>query len=146
MNTSDQIALVTGSTQGLGRDIALSLADTVSGVAVHFNENSEAAEEVVAEIKKKGEKSKAFRADLTCEGEAVNLIGDVEKYFGKVDILVNNFGPILVKSWEEVTTKEWQAVFQGNLLSALFCLKSVLPGMRKRSWGILRMLLPKPVF
>ncbi len=135
MNIPDQIALVTASTQGIGRDIALSLADTVSGVAVHFNKNSKAAEEVVAEIKKKGKKSKAFRADLTCEGEAVNLIGDVEKYFWKVDILVNNFGPILVKSWEEVTTKEWEAVFQGNLLSALFCLKSVLPGMRKRCWG-----------
>jgi len=135
MNTSDQIALVTGSTQGIGRDIALSLADTMSGVAVHFNKNSIAAEEVVAEIKKKGGKSNAFRADLTCEGEAANLIEEAKKYFGKVDILVNNFGPILVKPWEEVTTEEWEKVFQGNLLSALFCLKSVLPGMRERGWG-----------
>jgi len=135
MNTSDQIALVTGSTRGIGRDIALNLADTASGVAVHFNKNSKAAEEVVAEIKKKGKKSKAFRADLTCEKEAVNLIEEVEKYFGKVDILVNNFGPILVKPWEEVTSEEWKGIFQGNLLSALFCLKSALPGMRKRGWG-----------
>lgn len=135
MNTSDQIALVTGSTRGIGRDIAFSLADTASGVAVHFNKNSKAAEEVVAEIKKKGKKSKAFRADLTCEKEAVNLIEEVEKYFGKVDILVNNFGPILVKPWEEVTSEEWKGIFQGNLLSALFCLKSALPGMRKRGWG-----------
>jgi 3-oxoacyl-[acyl-carrier protein] reductase len=135
MNTSDQIALVTGSTRGIGRDIALSLADTASGVAVHFNKNSKAAEEVVAEIKKKGKKSKAFRADLTCEKEALNLIEEVEKYFGKVDILVNNFGPILVKPWEEVTSEEWKEIFQGNLLSALFCLKSALPGMRKRNWG-----------
>jgi 3-oxoacyl-[acyl-carrier protein] reductase len=135
MNTSDQIALVTGSTRGIGRDIALSLADTASGVAVHFNKNSKAAEEVVAEIKKKGKKSKAFRADLTCEKEALNLIEEVEKYFGKVDILVNNFGPILVKPWEEVTSEEWKEIFQGNLLSALFCLKSALPGMRKRGWG-----------
>ncbi len=135
MNTSDQIALVTGSTRGIGRDIALSLADTASGVAVHFNKNSKAAEEVVAEIKKKGGKSNAFRADLTNEGEAANLIEEVEKYFGKVDILVNNFGPILVKPWEEVTSEEWKEIFQGNLLSALFCLKSALPGMRKRNWG-----------
>jgi 3-oxoacyl-[acyl-carrier protein] reductase len=126
MNTSDQIALVTGSTRGIGRDIALSLADTASGVAVHFNKNSKAAEEVVAEIKKKGKKSKAFRADLTCEKEALNLIEEVEKYFGKVDILVNNFGPILVKPWEEVTSEEWKEIFQGNLS---------LPGMRKRGWG-----------
>jgi len=135
MNTSDQIALVTGSTQGIGRDIALSLADTVSGVAVHFNKNSKAAEAVAAEIKKKGGKSKTFKADLTCEREAANLIAEVEKYFDKVDILVNNFGPILVKRWEEVTSEEWKEIFQGNLLSALFCLKSVLPGMRKRGWG-----------
>lgn len=130
-----KIALVTGSSRGLGREIALRLADIVSGVAVHYRNNRQAASEVVKKIKEKGRLSASFRADLTKEREALALIMRVEEKFKKVDILVNNFGPILVKSWESVTPSEWDFMLRGNLLSALSCLKAVLPGMRKRKWG-----------
>jgi 3-oxoacyl-[acyl-carrier protein] reductase len=130
-----RIALVTGSSKGIGRDIAIRLAEVCSGVAVHYMNNTQAAEKVVDRIKEKGKLSESFRADLTKEKEAVSLIRNVEEKFGKVDILVNNFGPILVKPWEKVTSFEWELVLRANLLSALYCLKAVLPGMRKREWG-----------
>ncbi len=130
-----RIALVTGSSKGIGRDIAIRLAEVCSGVAVHYMNNNQAAGKVVDRIKEKGKLSECFRADLTKEKEAASLIRNVEEKFGRIDILVNNFGPILVKPWEKVTSFEWELVLRANLLSALYCLKAVLPGMRKREWG-----------
>lgn len=130
-----KIALVTGSSRGIGMDIALRLADVVSGVAVHYKNNRKAAEGVVRRIKQKGKRAASFRADLTREKEATALIKKIEEKFGKIDILVNNFGPILAKPWKEFTASEWEFIFRANLLSALWCLKAVLAGMRKRRWG-----------
>jgi len=124
----DKIALVTGSTRGIGRDIVLKLGDVTAAVAVHYRNDRQAAEDVVKKIRKKGKSSASFCADLTKAREAAALIRKVEKKFGKIDILVNNFGPILVKSWEKVTPEEWDYVLRSNLLSALYCLKAVLPG------------------
>jgi 3-oxoacyl-[acyl-carrier protein] reductase len=131
----DKIALVTGSSRGIGRDIALKLTDVASGVAVHYKNDKAAAEKVVKKIREKGKLAASFGADLTKEIEALALIGKVEDKFGQIGILVNNVGPIIVKSWEKVTSSEWDYILHSNLMSALYCLKAVLPGMRKRKWG-----------
>ncbi|NIM59473.1 MAG: SDR family oxidoreductase [Candidatus Aminicenantes bacterium] len=131
----DRIALVTGSSSGIGQDIALKLADATSGVAVHYRNNRNAAEKVVKKIRETGKLARCFRANLTKEKEALALIKKVEEKFGRVDILVNNVGPILVRSWEKVESLEWDYILHSNLMSALYCLKAVLPGMRKRKWG-----------
>jgi 3-oxoacyl-[acyl-carrier protein] reductase len=131
----DKIALVTGSSRGIGRDIALALAETVGGVAVHYFSQRQTALGVVESIKLKGKRSAAFRADLSSEKSASLLIQRVQEKFGRLDILINSFGPILVKPWKKVTTKEWESVYRNNLLSALFCIKAALPGMRRRKWG-----------
>ncbi|MGB6864225.1 MAG: SDR family oxidoreductase [Candidatus Aminicenantaceae bacterium] len=131
----DRIALVTGSSRGIGRDIALKLAESVGGVAVHYFSQRQDALGVVENIRQKGTRSVAFRADLSNEKSANLLIQRVQDRFGRLDILINNFGPILVKPWKKVTTKEWESVYRNNLLSALFCMKAALPGMRRRKWG-----------
>jgi 3-oxoacyl-[acyl-carrier protein] reductase len=131
----DRIALVTGSSRGIGRDIALKLADITAGVAVHYHKDRKAAEEVAAEIHSKQRKSAVFQADLTVEEEAALLIKNVNRDIGRIDILVNNFGPILVKPWENVTAEEWEGIFRANVESAFFCMKEVLPEMRERKWG-----------
>lgn len=131
----DKIALVTGSSRGIGRGIALILGETVRGVAIHYFSQKQAASGVVETIRKNGKESAAFRADLSSEKSANLLIQRVQDRFGRLDILINNFGPILVKPWKEVTAKEWDGVYRKNLLSALFCMKAVLPGMRRRKWG-----------
>lgn len=131
----NRIALVTGSSRGLGCDIALKMAEVVSGVAVHYESDRRAAEGVVKKIRSKGRLSASFSADLTKEKEAFALIRKVEKRFGRIDILVNNFGPIIVKPWEKTKWPEWDYILRSNLGSALFCIKAVLPGMRKRRWG-----------
>ena len=94
---NDKIALVTGSSRGLGRNIALRLADEVAGVIIHFKSDRKAATDAVKEIESKGKLSGFFQADLTQEDRANTFIREVEKQFGQIDILINNVGPILAK-------------------------------------------------
>jgi 3-oxoacyl-[acyl-carrier protein] reductase len=131
----DKIALVTGSSRGIGKDIALKLSEKIAGVAIHYKNDHAAAGEVVGMIGERGKDSEAFCADLTREHEAKQLINEVEKKFGKIDILVNNFGPMLVKAWKDLTALDWNSMLQGNLFSAIYCMTGVLPGMRQRGWG-----------
>jgi len=132
---NDKIALVTGSGRGLGKNIALRLADEIAGVVVHYRRNREAAEEAAGDIQSKGKIGGIFQADLTLEDQACSLIHKAEERFGRIDILVNNVGPILKKPWEELVSEDWDAMWRGNLASAFFCSKAALPGMRRRRWG-----------
>jgi 3-oxoacyl-[acyl-carrier protein] reductase len=132
---NDRIALVTGSSRGLGRNIALRLADDLAGVAVHFKSAQKEAENVVGDIGAKGKLSGSFQADLIQEDQARTLIQEVENRFGRIDILVNNVGPILEKPWDQLSSEDWDFMWRGNLGSAYHCMKAVLPGMKKRKWG-----------
>ncbi len=131
----DKIALVTGSSQGMGKNVALRLADEVAGVIVHCLRSRKAAEAVVGEIRAKGKLAGLLQADLTREDEALFLMRRAEEQFGRIDILVNNVGPIIKKPWERLSSGDWDAMWKGNLGSAFFCSKAVLPGMRARKWG-----------
>jgi 3-oxoacyl-[acyl-carrier protein] reductase len=132
-----RVALVTGSSRGIGREIALRLADApeIAAVAVHYHQDKVAAGDVANAIKSKGKGSAAFRADLLAEDQAMSLVGQVEKEFGRVDILVNDFGPFITKDWQALTGEDWDGILKGALLSAFHCLKAALPGMRTRQWG-----------
>ena len=132
---NEKIALVTGSSRGMGRNIALRLADEVEGVIVHFKKDRDAAIEVVKEIEKKGKMAGVFQADLTREDQARAFLHEAEDHFGRIDILINNFGPILQKYWEQLSADDWDLMWRGNLGSAYYCLQAVLPGMRSRKWG-----------
>jgi 3-oxoacyl-[acyl-carrier protein] reductase len=131
----NRIALVTGSSRGIGRDIAIVLAEDLAGVAIHYKENDKAAAEVIAEIEKKGKPAKAFSADLTSEQETNGLVRRVEEHFGRLDVLVNNFGPIIVKPWQELTTSDWETMYRSVFLSAAWGITAALPGMRERGRG-----------
>jgi len=132
---NDKIALVTGSSRGIGRNIALRLADETAGVIVHFKSDGKAAIDVVKEIEKKGKLSGCFQADLTREDQAHAFIQEAEGQYGRIDILINNFGPILEKSWEKLSAEDWDNMWRGNLGSAFYCLQAAIPGMRSRKWG-----------
>ncbi len=131
----ERVALVTGAVRGMGRATALALAGRVSGVAVHYRASAKEAADTVAEIERLGKRAVPFAADLTDEGRAADLVRKVQETFGRLDILVNNIGPFLVKPWQELTGGDWDAMFRGVLESAHFCMKAALPGMRRRGWG-----------
>jgi 3-oxoacyl-[acyl-carrier protein] reductase len=130
-----RIALVTGAGRGMGRAIALRLAEDVSGVAVHYFSHRDEAQELAAAIKDKGKLSAVFRADLTKKAQAAGLIKKVEERFARLDVLVNNVGPFLVKPWDQLEVADWERALRGNLIGSYFCMKAALAGMRKRKWG-----------
>jgi 3-oxoacyl-[acyl-carrier protein] reductase len=130
-----RIALVTGAARGLGRAIALRLAEDVSGVAIHYFSRRDEAQELAAAIRDKGKLATVFRADLTKKAQAAGLVKKVEERFARIDVLVNNVGPFLVKPWDQLEVADWELALRGNLLGPYFCLKAALPGMRKRKWG-----------
>ena len=132
----ERIALITGAGKGLGREIALALAAAGSaGVAVHYLRDRAAAEETACGVRAEGAEAFVLRADLTRERQAESLLERVERRFGRVDILVNNVGPILMKPWFELTASDWDGMFRSVLESAFLGMKAALPGMRGRGWG-----------
>jgi 3-oxoacyl-[acyl-carrier protein] reductase len=132
---SDRVALVTGASRGIGRAVALRLADAVSAVAVHCRSSRKPAESTAEEIRAKGAESEVFSADLTDEASTAVFVRSVEERFGRIDILINNVGPLRVVEWEKLETEDWEAMWRGNLISSWQCMKAVLPGMRSRGGG-----------
>ncbi len=133
----ERVAFVTGSSRNIGREIALRLADEpgIAAVGVHYHSDAKAAQDVVQAVKGKGKGSAAFQADLHAENQAKDLIARATKEFGRIDILVNDYGPFITKHWDDLTGEDWESILRGALLSAFHCMRAALPGMRERGWG-----------
>ncbi len=133
--TIKRCALVTGASGGLGREIAVSLAASAGAVIIHYFRNRKGAEETARRARKIGAESAVFQADLASEEEARNLVVAAEKVRGRLDILVNNVGPIRIKPWDRLSGADWEDALRKNLFSSYFCLAAALPGMRARRFG-----------
>jgi 3-oxoacyl-[acyl-carrier protein] reductase len=130
-----RVALVTGGSRGIGRAIAISLADAGAAVAVNYREKAAEAASVVAAIKKKGGRAMAIAADVS-QAEAVNkMVAAIERELGPVDVLVNNAGIGIIRSVEDLTEEDFDLTIAVNLKSAFLCTQAVVPGMRQRNWG-----------
>lgn len=131
----EAVALVTGASVGLGREIAVGLASDCRAVAVHYRRNAAGAENTAAAVRAQGAEGAVFSADLARKGAPARLIAAVERRFGRLDILVNNVGPFVQKPWDRLTPEDWDAAFKGNLYPSYGCLQAALPGIRQRGWG-----------
>lgn len=135
MMRNGRIALVTGAGGAIGRSIALALAGECRAVAVLYRRDKASAEETAKAVRAEQADSLILRADLTRERDAVRAVRAVERKFGRLDILVNTVGPMLMRPWIEMTGPDWESMFRGNLLASFFCLRAALPGMKRRGWG-----------
>jgi 3-oxoacyl-[acyl-carrier protein] reductase len=120
MNFKDKIAVVTGASQGIGKAVATRLASDGATVVINFNKNSEMANELVSELKNKGFKASAFRADVSKGAECRALIEHVVDTFGVVDILVSNAGVEHFGKLEDITEEDFSRVFSINVAGQLF--------------------------
>lgn len=128
-------ALVTGASRGIGRAVALSLAEAGAAVAVNYRERAADARDVVAAIRRNGGKAMDVAADVS-DGRAVaDMVAAVERELGPVDVLINNAGLAIIRSIDDLTEEEFDRTISVNLKSAFLCTKAVLPGMRARKWG-----------
>jgi len=130
----DKVALVTGSSRGLGRAIALGLAAAGADVAVNYRNNRQQADAVVDEIRKLGRRAIAIGADVSRQADVTRLVSEAKAQLGVVTILVNNAGIARVEPIEAIDEQNWDEMIT-NLKSAFLVTKAVLPGMREAGWG-----------
>lgn len=133
MKLKNKNVLVTGSSRGMGRAIAIAFAQEGANVAVNYVKNKTAADKVVAEIKKSGGNAFAIRADVSKEGDVQKMMGGVIKKFGKIDVLVNNAGIVFDVPILEKTVKQWEHTLRVNLIGTFLCIKYVTPYMKNKS-------------
>jgi NAD(P)-dependent dehydrogenase (short-subunit alcohol dehydrogenase family) len=130
-----QIALITGSSRGIGKANALCLARQGADVVINYRSNREAAQELVEQIQDLGQRAIAVQADVTLPNEAESLAATVAEQFGPIDILVNNVGDFFFKPLGQMSPDEWRYVLDSNLSSVHYLCKAVLPQMRARRYG-----------
>ncbi len=135
MRLKGKVALITGSSRGVGRAVALAYAREGASVVVNYASNKNAAGEVVAAIKEMGGRAIAFRADVAKAAEAEALVQNTIEQFGGLDILVNNAGfsrpAMLLKMSEE----QWDQVLDVHLKGTFFCTQFAARHMAQQKRG-----------
>ncbi|WP_322041257.1 3-oxoacyl-ACP reductase family protein [Burkholderia diffusa] len=130
-----KVALVTGASRGIGRDIALALAAAGCDVAVGYNRDQVGAESVAEAIRQQGGNAVAVGGDVADPLVATRLVVETENRLGPLGILVNNAGINPPRSPEQITAEDWEETLRVNLGSAFHLIQAALPGLRQRTWG-----------
>jgi len=132
---TDKIALVTGSSRGVGRAVALGFAKEGAKVVVNYTSNETAAKEVVDEIQSLGSKAIAVKADVAQKTEVEGLVGAAIETFGKIDILVNNAGFTRPALMIKMTEDQWDQVVDIHLKGAFLCSQAAGLRMKEQKSG-----------
>lgn len=128
-------ALITGSSRGIGRAIALELARLGADIIVHYVRKKQAAEEVAAAIEGLGCRVIAVRANLAKAGQIEAMFDEIEAKFGRCDIFVGNAASGIPRDILEVTDKYWDWTMDVNARAILRCVQRVVPAMAEAGWG-----------
>ncbi|WNS77134.1 3-oxoacyl-[acyl-carrier-protein] reductase [Bacillus sp. DTU_2020_1000418_1_SI_GHA_SEK_038] len=135
MKLEGKIALVTGASRGIGREIALELARQGADIAVNYSGSEERANGVVAEIKEMGRSAIAIQCDVSNSESVANMVKETIDAFGKLDILVNNAGITKDNLLMRMKEDEWDDVININLKGVFLCTKAVTRQMMKQRSG-----------
>lgn len=135
LDLSGKVALVTGASRGIGRAIALALAEAGATVAVNYKDNEKLADGVVREIEQNGGTAIAWRADVADTNQTEAMIEEISSRFNRLDILINNAGVVRDFLLLEMAEEDWREVLQTNSFGVYHCSKAVLKGMVMRRWG-----------
>jgi len=138
MTLEGKTALVTGASRGIGRAIAIALAEAGADVAVNYAGSEQAAEEVVRHIESLGRSAIKVQADVSSSSQVEQMVGQVLERFGKLDILVNNAGITRDNLIMRMKEEEFDQVINTNLKGVFNCIKAVTrPMMKQRSGKII---------
>jgi 3-oxoacyl-[acyl-carrier protein] reductase len=136
MDLMNKVAIVTGSARGIGREIALKLAEVGANVVVNdIPSAAEALEGVAKEIESLGRQSMAITGDVSSPEDVVSMVEAVVSKFGRVDILVNNAGVTRDGLVMRMSDEDWNTVLSIDLKSVFLCTRAVLRLMLKQRWG-----------
>ena len=135
MRLKNRVAIITGSSQSIGKAVALRYAQEGAKIVVNYLSHPELADKVVAQIQREGGEAFAFRADVSNEPEVNEMVKHTVKKFGKIDILVNNAAIDPRQTWHEISVEDWDHVMINNVRSQFVCSKAVFPYMREQNYG-----------
>lgn len=134
MKFAGKVAIVTGAARGIGKAIALKLAQEGADVVV-TDMDAEGVQQVAQEITAMGRKAKAIQADVSQREAVQRLVNETIADFGRIDILVNNAGIIRRGTFLEHSPQEWEKVLRVNLGGTFHCTQEVVPYMIKQGGG-----------
>jgi 3-oxoacyl-[acyl-carrier protein] reductase len=132
MSLTDRVAIVTGGGRGIGRAIALRLAEAGANIVLN---DIEPAEDVVKEIKAMGRQALPILADVSSASEVDKMVAEAMAAYNRIDILVNNAGIARDQLLLRMTEEEWDRVLAIDLKSVFLCTRAVLKHMTKQRWG-----------
>jgi 3-oxoacyl-[acyl-carrier protein] reductase len=112
---NNKVAIVTGSSRGIGAQIAITLAEAGASVVVNYSSNQKSADKVVSDIKANGGNAIAIKADISNPGEVKLMFDSAINQLGKIDILINNAGSILYKTIQDTTDDDFDQIFSVNV-------------------------------
>ena len=136
MSLKGKVAVVTGSTSGIGLAVARALAKEGANVQINGFGDAAMIEKERASIQREfGVRALYSAADMSKPSEIAAMIAETEKAFGSVDILVNNAGVQYVSPIEDFPVEKWDQIIAINLSAAFHGMRAVVPGMKKRRWG-----------
>jgi len=129
-----KIAIVTGAARGIGRAIAITLAEAGANI-VAIDINLEGANKVVEEIINKKRGGLALKVDVSLKRDVDLMIKEILKKFSTIDILINNAGICYLRPFDEISENEWDRVMAINLKGTFLCCQAVLPTMKEKNRG-----------
>ncbi|MBN2374045.1 3-oxoacyl-ACP reductase FabG [bacterium] len=135
MRLKDKVAVITGSSRGIGRAIAEEFSKQGAKLVVTYNTNSVDAGKVVDNIISSGGDAIAFKLDVRDRQNVKNIFNETRKHFGRVDVLVNNAGINKRGFFEEITDEDWDLIMAVNLKGPFVCCQEVFPCMIEQKAG-----------
>jgi enoyl-[acyl-carrier protein] reductase III len=130
MSLNGKRALITGGSRGIGRGIALKLAENGVKIAVHYYQNERAAKDTLAEVQKRGSDGILVQADVLRPEQITGMVGKVREEFGTLDILVSNARPEIPEFFQgplDITLKQWDAAFDSQAKAFLVAVREAIP-------------------
>ena len=125
MRLNNKIAIVTGSSQGIGRGIAIGLAEAGANVTVNYNQNVDKANSVADEVRKIGRRALVVKGDVSKKNDVDRMVKFTLREFGKIDILVNNAGILIPGCMEDLREEAWDRVIDVNLKGVFLSCQAV---------------------
>jgi 3-oxoacyl-[acyl-carrier protein] reductase len=135
MESSGRLALVTGASRGIGRAIALALAENGADVAVNYVSREKEAHEVVSLIEQAGRRAFAAKADVSDDDAVKRMVEEIREQAGPVDVLVNNATVHRGGRVHKLSGGDWDTVLKSCLYGAFHCCRHIVPAMIEKQWG-----------
>lgn len=133
---AEKVVLITGSSRGIGKDIAIYFASQKARLVINFSKSKKEAEKTFNIVKKYNPDSLLIQADVTQKNQVDDMINVIIKKYKHIDILINNAGAVFEPAkWNQVTTESWNNTINVNLTGTFNCIQSIAPFMIKRKRG-----------